>query len=166
LFSWQSLLLSKALKLQQKDEDKKNELVVNNLEKRVKELENSLAEKNSKIKNAETNLTEAQLRIIDQVTRIRDEIAHSKLKEAKNHYEHEVRSLKNKIEAESENSSKLSEALMSLRETCSSFVARSSIRPREIFNSFGVVSGKRIILLKTFQRPSISWRRKLMNLTK
>jgi hypothetical protein len=44
LFFWQSLLLSKALKLQQEDEDKKNELVVNNLEKRVKELENSLAE--------------------------------------------------------------------------------------------------------------------------
>jgi predicted nucleic acid-binding Zn-ribbon protein len=164
-------LLSKALKLHQKDEDKKNELVVNNLEKRVKELENSLAEKNSKIKNVETNLTEAQLRITDQVTRICDqdkelEIAHSKLKEAKNHYEHEVRSLKNKIEIKSENSSKLSEALMSLRETCSSFVARSSICLREIFNSFGAVSGKRIILLKTFQRPSISWRRKLMNLTK
>jgi hypothetical protein len=62
---WQSLLLSKALKLQQEDEDKKNELVVNNLEKRVKELENSLAEKDSKIKNAETNLVEAQLWITD-----------------------------------------------------------------------------------------------------
>jgi hypothetical protein len=37
------------LKLQQEDEDRKNELVVNNLEKRVKELENSLAEKDSKI---------------------------------------------------------------------------------------------------------------------
>jgi hypothetical protein len=51
--SWQSLLLSKALKLQHEDEDKKNEFVVNNLEKRVKELENSLAEKDSKLKNAE-----------------------------------------------------------------------------------------------------------------
>jgi hypothetical protein len=33
-------MLSKALKLQHEDEDKKNELVINNLEKRVKELEN------------------------------------------------------------------------------------------------------------------------------
>jgi hypothetical protein len=32
-------VLSKALKLQQENEDRKNELVVNNLEKRVKELE-------------------------------------------------------------------------------------------------------------------------------
>jgi hypothetical protein len=36
------LIAEKALKLQQEDEDRKNELVVNNLEKRVKELENSL----------------------------------------------------------------------------------------------------------------------------
>jgi hypothetical protein len=63
-------LLSKALKLQQEAEDQKNELVVSNLEKRVKELENSLAKKDLKIKNAETNFAEAQLRITDQATRI------------------------------------------------------------------------------------------------
>jgi hypothetical protein len=94
------------------------------------------------------NLAEAQLRITDQATRICDqdkklEIAHSKLKEAENHYEHEVRSLKNKIEAEVENSSKLSEALMSLRETCSSCMARSSTCLRKIFNSVGAVSGEK-----------------------
>jgi hypothetical protein len=44
-------LLSKALKLQQEAEDQKNELVVSNLEKNVKELENSLAEKDLKVKN-------------------------------------------------------------------------------------------------------------------
>ena len=44
------------MKLRQEDEDKKNELVVDNLVKRVKKLENSLAEKDSKIKSAETNL--------------------------------------------------------------------------------------------------------------
>jgi hypothetical protein len=38
------------LKLQQEDEDRKNELVINILEKRVKELENFLAEKDSKLK--------------------------------------------------------------------------------------------------------------------
>jgi hypothetical protein len=53
--SWQRLLLSKALNLQQEAEDQKNELVVSNLEKRVKELENSLAEKDLKVKNAKTN---------------------------------------------------------------------------------------------------------------
>jgi predicted nucleic acid-binding Zn-ribbon protein len=140
--------LSKALKLQQEAEDQKNELVVSNLEKRVKELENSLAEKDLKIKNAETNLARAQLRITDQATRICDqdkelEIAHSKLKEAIDHYEHEVRSLKNKVEAEAKKSSKLSEALMSLRETCSSFMERSYTSLHDIFNSVGAVSGEK-----------------------
>jgi predicted nucleic acid-binding Zn-ribbon protein len=120
--------LNKALKLQQEAEYQKNELVVSNLEKRVNELENSLVEKDLKIKNAETNLAEAQLRIMDQATCICDqdkklEIAHSKLKEAKDHYENKVRSLKNKVKAEAKKSSNLSEALMSLWETCSSFMA-------------------------------------------
>jgi predicted nucleic acid-binding Zn-ribbon protein len=127
--------------------------------------------KDSKIKNAETNPTEAQLRITDQATRIcgQDkelEIAHSKLKEAENHYEHEVRSLKNKIESEAEKSSKLSKALMSLRETCSSFMARSSTRLHKIFNSVGAVSEKKNYSIEDIPKASISWRRKLMNLTK
>jgi hypothetical protein len=66
-----------------------------------------LAEKDSKIKNAETNLAESQLRITNQAACICDqdkelEKSHSELKEAKNCYEHEARSLKNKIEAKAE----------------------------------------------------------------
>jgi predicted nucleic acid-binding Zn-ribbon protein len=149
------------LKLQQEVEDQKNKLVVSDLEKRVKELENSLAEKDLKVKIAETKLTEAELRITDQATLICDQdkelkIAHSKLKEVIDHYEDEVKSLRNKIEVEAEESSKLSKSLMLLRETCSSFVERSFARLREIFNSVGVVSGEMIILLKTFRRPSTS----------
>jgi uncharacterized coiled-coil protein SlyX len=62
--------LSKALKLQQENEDRKNEFVMSNLEERVKELENLLAEKDSKIKTAEADLAEAHLRIKDQTARI------------------------------------------------------------------------------------------------
>jgi uncharacterized coiled-coil protein SlyX len=58
------------VKLQQEDEDIKNELVVNNLENRVKELESFLAEKDSKVKNVEADLTEAHLRIKDQAAHI------------------------------------------------------------------------------------------------
>jgi peptidoglycan hydrolase CwlO-like protein len=73
------------LKLQQEDEDIKNELVINNLENRVKELESFLAEKDSKVKNVKADLPEAHLRIKDQAARIsnRDEQleeVHSKLK--------------------------------------------------------------------------------------
>jgi hypothetical protein len=42
--------LSKALKLHQENEDRKNELIISNLEEKVKELENLLEEKDSKIK--------------------------------------------------------------------------------------------------------------------
>jgi uncharacterized coiled-coil protein SlyX len=61
------------LKLQQEDEDMKNELIINNLEKRVKELESSLAEKYLKIKNVETDLAKAHLRIKDQAAHICDQ---------------------------------------------------------------------------------------------
>jgi hypothetical protein len=147
-FFWQTLLLSKALKLQQEVEDQKNERVVSNLEKRVKELENSLAEKDLKVKIAETKLAEAELRITDRATLICDQdkelkIAHTKLKEVKDHYEDEVRILRNKVEVEAKESSKLSKSLTLLWETCSCFMERSSARLREIFNSVGAVSGER-----------------------
>ena len=75
------------MRLQQEDEDRKNELVINNLEKRVKELENFLAEKDSKVKNVEADLTEAHLWIKDQDVCISEQVkqleeVHSKLKEA------------------------------------------------------------------------------------
>jgi chromosome segregation ATPase len=140
--------MSKTLKLQQEVEDQKSERVISNLEKRVKELENSLVEKDLKVKNAETDLAEAKLRITDQATRICNkdkelEITHSKLKEAKDHYKDKVIILKNKAKAEAKKSSKLSEALTSLRKTCSSFVGRCSDSLREIFNSVGAVSGEK-----------------------
>jgi hypothetical protein len=55
------LLLSKALKLQQDDEDRKNEFVINGLEKKIEDLENSLKEKDSLLSSAEGSLAEAQV---------------------------------------------------------------------------------------------------------
>ena len=129
-----------------------------NLEKRVKELENFLVKKDLNVKNAETDLAEAKLRITDQATRICNkdkelEITHSKLKEAKDHYKDKVIILKNKVEAEAKKSSKLSEALTSLQETCSSFVER--ICSRKFSTQLGQCRGKRIILMKTFRGPRL-----------
>jgi hypothetical protein len=53
--------LSKALKLQQDDEDRKNEFVINGLEKKIEELENSLKEKDAMLSSAEGSLVEARL---------------------------------------------------------------------------------------------------------
>ena len=113
----------------------------------MKELENLLVEKDSKIRTAEADLAEAHLRIKDQNARISDqnkqlEEAHSNLKEAGIRYEHEVKGLKDKVKVEAEKSSKLSEALKMLRDTCSGFVTQCSLRLREIFSLVGAKSGK------------------------
>jgi hypothetical protein len=58
--------------LLQESEDKENELIVNDLEKKVKNLENMLEEKDSKLKVVEENLTEVHLCNKNQVIQISD----------------------------------------------------------------------------------------------
>jgi hypothetical protein len=120
------LLLSKALKLQQESEDRKNELVVNNLEGKAKDLENLLEEKDSKIKTTDAGLTEAHLWTQNQVIQISDqdkqfnrlsselEKVNSNLKNVADRYEHEIKELKEEVKAEVEKSSKLIETLRML----------------------------------------------------
>jgi hypothetical protein len=50
------MLLSKALKMQQDDEDTKNEVIIKGLEDKVKELEDSLKEKDEMLCSAEGSL--------------------------------------------------------------------------------------------------------------
>jgi hypothetical protein len=52
----QSLLLSKALKLQQENDLEKNEFIINDLEKKVETLENSQKEKDSMLNIAKGSL--------------------------------------------------------------------------------------------------------------
>jgi hypothetical protein len=71
----QSLLLSKALKLQQENEDKKNEFIINDLEKKIETLENSLKEKDILLNIAEGSLVEARLRSEKQSIQILEQDA-------------------------------------------------------------------------------------------
>jgi hypothetical protein len=148
----QSLLLSKALKLQQESEDRKNELVVSNLEGKVKDLENLLEEKDSKMKTVEADLVESYLWIENHVIQISGldkqlkrlntvlEEVNSNLIDAVVRYEHENKELKEKVKAEVEKSSKLSETLRMLRDTCFGFATWCSLRLRKIFNSVKAMS--------------------------
>jgi septal ring factor EnvC (AmiA/AmiB activator) len=52
--------LSKALKIQQDDEDKKHEIIIKGLEDKVKELEDSLKEKDKMLCSVEGSLAKAQ----------------------------------------------------------------------------------------------------------
>jgi hypothetical protein len=92
------------------------------LEKKVKDLENLLEEKNSKIKAVEAHLVEAHLHNENQIIQISDQDKQLKrlskelkkvnltFKDIVSCYEHEAKELKQKVKAEVEKSSKLSEA--------------------------------------------------------
>ena len=54
------MLLSKALKMQQDNEDRKNEIIIEGLENKIKDLEASLENKNFLLKAVEGSLVEAQ----------------------------------------------------------------------------------------------------------
>jgi exonuclease VII small subunit len=59
----QSLLLSKALKMQQDDEDRKNETIIKGLEDKIMELEDSLTQKDGLLRSVKGSLAEAQGKI-------------------------------------------------------------------------------------------------------
>jgi hypothetical protein len=59
VYSVQSMLLSKALQMQQDLEDKKNEIIIEGLESKIKEYEASLEKKVFLIQAVEGSLAEA-----------------------------------------------------------------------------------------------------------
>jgi hypothetical protein len=68
----QSMLLSKALRMQQDLEDKKNEIIIEGLEKKIKDHEASLEKKDFLLQTMEGSLAEAQT----EVARLNDELLH------------------------------------------------------------------------------------------
>jgi hypothetical protein len=66
----QSMLLSKALRMQQDLEDKKNEVIIEGLEKRIKDHEASLEKKDFLLQTMEGSLAEAQT----EIARLNDEL--------------------------------------------------------------------------------------------
>jgi site-specific recombinase len=147
-----SLLLSKALKLQQENEDKKNEFIINDLLKKIETLENSLKEKDSLLNIAEGSLAEARLRsekqsiqILEQNTRIEElnkELEKTKptLKDSTRRFNREAEVLNLKVKAKDEKKFKLSETSKRLGDKCFGFATQCSSRLRSIFNSIGATS--------------------------
>jgi hypothetical protein len=122
----QSLRLSKALKLQQENEDKKNEFITSDLEKKIENLENSLKEKDSLLTIVEGSLDEARLQsekqsiqILDQnakIERLSKELKETKttLEDNMGRFNHEPEALNMKIKAEAKKNFKLSKTLKTL----------------------------------------------------
>jgi septal ring factor EnvC (AmiA/AmiB activator) len=118
----QSLLLSKALKMQQDDEDRKNEIIIKGLEDKVKELEDSWKEKDKMLCSAKGSLAEAQTQNKKLSKDLSD--AQALLKENFIQFEQENEGLKARLKVESEKNTKLSEALKALKERCFEFASQ------------------------------------------
>ena len=66
----QSMLLSKALKMQQDLEDKKHEVIIGNLESKIKEQSATIEKKNFELQTTEGLLAEAEAKISELNTKL------------------------------------------------------------------------------------------------
>jgi hypothetical protein len=92
------MLLSKALKMQQDLEDKKQEVIIENLESKIKEQSAAIEKKDFELQTSEGLLAEAEAKITELNTKL--------LSESEN-FELEKQKLSAKLEAEVQKSSEL-----------------------------------------------------------
>jgi chromosome segregation ATPase len=109
------MLLSKALQMQQDLEDKKNEIIIEGLENKIKEYEASLEKKDFLLQAMEGSLAEAQA----ENTRLNGELL-----QKSESFEQERKNLQSKYEAEATEITKLQQSLKELRKTCLDFGSR------------------------------------------
>jgi sugar diacid utilization regulator len=151
------MLLSKALRMQQDLEDKKNVVIIEGLESKIKDHEAALEKKDFVLQTMEGSLAEAQA----EIARLSSEL----LLKSEN-FEQEKKNLDTKLKSKVENSSNLQKSLKELQDICLSFGNRCVQRLKQVFNSVGASSEKLNLRLKTCQAPSNILNAKLMQLTK
>jgi hypothetical protein len=127
------MLLSKALRMQQDLEDKKNEVIIEGLESKIKDHEAFLEKKDFLLQTMEGSLAEAQA----EIARLNDEL----LRKSED-FEQERKSFDARLGAEVKKNSKLQESLKELRNACLNFGNRCMQRLRQVFNSVGASSEK------------------------
>jgi hypothetical protein len=137
LFS-QSMLLSKALRMQQDLEDKKNEIIIEGLESKIKDYEASLEKKDLLLQATEGSLAEIQAKN----ARLSEELLQSQttLKEKLESFEQEKKELQAKYEVKADKNTKLQKSLKDLRNTCLEFGNRCVQRLKGVFSSVGASS--------------------------
>jgi DNA repair exonuclease SbcCD ATPase subunit len=129
----QSMLLSKALQMQQDLEDKKNKIIIEGLESKIKEYEASLEKKDFLLQAVEGSLAEARAENI----RLNRELL-QKLES----FEQERKNLQTKYEAEATENTKLKQSLKELRNMCLDYGSRCVQRLKKVFNSVGASAEK------------------------
>jgi chromosome segregation ATPase len=123
---WQSLLLSKVLRMQQDLEDKKNEAIIADLGKKIKDYEAVLEKKDFVLQAMEGSLAEAQA----EIAKLKNELSLEK------------KNFEARLEVEVEKSSNLQKSLKDLQEKCLNFGNRCLQRLKQVFNSVGASTEK------------------------
>jgi predicted RNase H-like nuclease (RuvC/YqgF family) len=108
----QSMLLSKALRMQQDLEDKKHEVIIEGLESKIKDHEATLEKKDFELQSMEGLLAEAQAKIAR---------LNSELLGKTESFEQEKQKFDAKFEAEVKKSSNLQKSLKELQDKCLGF---------------------------------------------
>jgi hypothetical protein len=150
------MLLSKALKMQQDVEDKKHEVIIENLESKIKDQAAALEKKDFELQTTEGLLAEAEAKIVELNTKL--------LCQSEN-FEQEKQNLNEKFEAEVQKSSYLQKLLSSLQNKCLEFSNRCVQWLKKVFYSVGA-SGEKFThsAEKIYQEPSNTSKVKLMTL--
>jgi chromosome segregation ATPase len=125
------MLLSKALRMQQDLEDKKNENIIEGLEDKIKGYEASLEKKNFLLQAVEGSLAEAQA----DNARLNEELL-----QKSESFKQERKDLQTKYEAEADKNTKLQQTLKELWNICLNFGNRCVQRLKRVFNSVGASS--------------------------
>jgi predicted nuclease with TOPRIM domain len=130
--------VSKALKMQQDDEDRKNEIVIEGFEDKIKKLEDSLKENDSLLCSAKGSLAESH----SQNEKLSKELEEARTTLEKNldRFNREFKALNARIEAENKKNVKLSETITNLPDKCFGFATQCIARLKGILNSVRAAS--------------------------
>jgi chromosome segregation ATPase len=136
--------------MQQDLEDKKNEIIIEGLEKKIKDHEATLEKKDFVLQTMEGSLAEAQA----EIARLNSELFMQK------------KNFEAKLEDEAEKNSNLRKSLKELQEKCVNFGNQCLQQLKQVFNSVGASAEKFSPWLRTCRKPSNILKVKLMHSTK
>jgi DNA anti-recombination protein RmuC len=121
--------------MQQDLKDKKNEIIIEGLESKIKDCEASLEKKDFLLQATEGSLVESQA----ENARLNEELfkAQTTLKEKLECFEQEKKEVQAKYKVEANKNMKLEESLRDLWNKCSEFATRCVQRLKGIFSSVG-----------------------------
>jgi hypothetical protein len=124
--------------MQQDLKDKKNEIIIEGLESKIKDYETSLEKKDFLLQTTEGSLVELQT----ENARLTEELLQAQeiLKKNLECSEQEKQELQAKCKAEADNNTKLQESLKELRNKCLEFGSSCVQRLKKVFSSVGASS--------------------------